>query len=376
MPYHWGLLGQQHPTFSRSWFRSRATFYMAPLTLLALVLLYLDHVTQGDDLAYVSSAGTWLATASSLLLGRWLAVQACARGRPARIETMYVVAALGAGTISSVLLFWLTQLRSIQPIMSGAGTTTTLVCAMLFAWWGGWLDLASHIGQRRALKEAARQREIELYREERNAAELRLSILASQIEPHFLFNTLAGVRSAILSDPLRGVAIIDHLVDYLRSSIPRMRDDVAQRQVPLNAELASIRAYLGVIQCRFPRLDFCVEADPDLHAISIPPLMLISLVENAVKHGIEPKTGPVQIAVVARKVADQGRQWVALRVTDNGIGFGQAHSGSGIGLTNIRERLRQLYADQASLVLSQNDAGGVDAQLTIPIEPPLLEQTA
>ncbi len=368
----WSRRGTQAPLFSAAWLRYRAWSYSLPLALLALVLVGLLAITpdagQGRHFTYIASAGMWLATCTSLLLGRWLGLQVCLRHWPARREASAIVAALTLGTTMSVLLFWLSQVQVLRPTMSPATAVTVGLCALLFIWWGGWRDVIPYLLERRALRDAAHQREIDLLRAERNAAELRLSVLASQIEPHFLFNTLAGVRSAIVSDPPRGVAIIDHLVDYLRSTIPQMRADVGQMHVPLAAELNTVRAYLGVINARMPRLSFTIESEPAWSATPVPPWMLMSLVENAIKHGLEPKPGAGHIAVVLKKIEEQGGASVVLRVSDNGVGFGAADAGNGTGLANIRERLKQLYGDRAVLCLAQNDEGGVDASIMIPIE--------
>jgi LytS/YehU family sensor histidine kinase len=198
---------------------------------------------------------------------------------------------------------------------------------------------------------------------------MQLSILASQVEPHFLFNTLSGVRSAMLSDPARGIVIIDHLVDYLRATIPQLRFDRARTFVSLGSQLAAAQAYLGVIQARLPRLAIRIECPDELRQVAIPPLMLISLVENAVKHGIELKKGPglIQIAAVRRKTERSDE--LEVTVADNGCGFGETTTGSGIGLANIRERLRHLYGGEATLSLRAGEAGGVVASIVLPVRP-------
>jgi CheY-like chemotaxis protein len=162
----------------------------------------------------------------------------------------------------------------------------------------------------------------------------------------FLFNTLAGVRSAIATDPARASEMIDRLVDYLRAAIPRLRSD-GHLQATLGTQIEAVRAYLGLMAARMPRLQWQVDVPADLLEAACPPLMLISLAENAVKHGVERKIGPARITVAAR--APKGR--LALAVRDDGPGFQPTGSGTGIGLANIRERLAQLYPGQADLVL-------------------------
>jgi LytS/YehU family sensor histidine kinase len=240
---------------------------------------------------------------------------------------------------------------------------------LILAWLGGGLDLLAYIRQRRMLREAELVEEVQRYKDERNEVEMQLSILASQVEPHFLFNTLSGVRSAMLSDPARGIVIIDHLVDYLRATIPQLRFDRARTFVSLGSQLAAAQAYLGVIQARLPRLAIRIECPDELRQVAIPPLMLISLVENAVKHGIELKKGPglIQIAAVRRKTERSDE--LEVTVADNGCGFGETTTGSGIGLANIRERLRHLYGGEATLSLRAGEAGGVVASIVLPVRP-------
>jgi sensor histidine kinase YesM len=159
--------------------------------------------------------------------------------------------------------------------------------------------------------------------------------------------------------------MIDRLVDYLRASIPRLRGEGVE-QATLGAQLDIVRTYLGLMAARMPRLRFAVEAPPELLSSPCPPLMLISLVENAVKHGIEPKIGPARIEVGARR-AEDGR--LEVTVADDGAGFGASStSGSGLGLTNIRERLQQMYRGRAALTLKARPEGGVAATLVLPME--------
>jgi LytS/YehU family sensor histidine kinase len=198
----------------------------------------------------------------------------------------------------------------------------------------------------------ARERDLAQAQAQRREAELRLSVLAAQVEPHFLFNTLAGVRSAIATDPARASEMIDRLVDYLRASIPRLRSD-GRVQATVGAQLDIVRAYLGLMAARMPRLQWSVNAPPNCCRRRCPPLMLISLAENAVKHGVERKIGPARVEVRAER-DDQGR--LVLSVPTTGPGFQPTAAGSGLGLANIRERLAQLYPVQAELLLKARPA--------------------
>lgn len=342
----------------------------------------------------------YLGIALNLLGGRWLATQVKKRQWQKKNEMLGIASGLILGIALSLVIVEsadrlvdkkmkktspetkekLHELSKSNEVKMGIVITAEqerdvnianiMLWIVLLSWWGGVLDFRTYLKQRRELEEASIQEKLDQYKNERNQAQMRLSVLASQVEPHFLFNTLSGVRAAMLSDPARGVAIIDHLVDYLRSTIPQMRSDGNLMLSSVDNQFNSVRAYLGVIHMRIPRLSFSVECPPDLMDCAVPPLMLISLVENAVKHGIEPKKGVVHIAVKASKIPmndhTDGEQ-LCLSVEDNGVGFGHSISGSGIGLNNIRERLKHLYAGDASLELSMRDEGGIVARILLPL---------
>ena len=242
-----------------------------------------------------------------------------------------------------------------------------LLALLYMCWLGGVFDMVAFLRQRSHIVDVLQREELKRAQSARNAAELRLSVLAAQIEPHFLFNTLASVRSAIATDPQRAEQIVDHMVGFLRSTIPQMRDDVSSITVNLAGQMQSARSYLALMHERIPRLQFSVDSEPGLEAAQLPPLMLISLVENAVKHGVEPKIGTARIIVQARRVDVGGASHLEVSVSDDGVGFGNATSGGGIGLSNIQERLRTLFGSRASLTLKALPAGGVAAILRLPL---------
>ncbi|MFZ6757659.1 sensor histidine kinase [Undibacterium sp. Ji50W] len=240
------------------------------------------------------------------------------------------------------------------------------VTSSLIIYTGGAVDFWYFFRQKKRMLEVMHQQELQQAQDARREAELRLSVLAAQVEPHFLFNTLAGVRSAILTEPQRATAIVDHLVDYLRATIPQMRNDGSSAQARLKQQLEAANAYLGLMHARIPRLSYSV--DCEVSDAALPPLMLISLVENAVKHGVEPKIGPVHIAIRARRMEQDGTAMLELTVADDGVGFAGSSSGSGIGLANIHERLASTYGERASLVLKARAEGGVAATILLPLE--------
>jgi LytS/YehU family sensor histidine kinase len=218
--------------------------------------------------------------------------------------------------------------------------------------------------ERDGLARVTAERELRESETRRRETELKLSVLAAQVEPHFLFNTLASVRSAIATDPARASEMIDRLVDYLRASIPRLRGD-GSADTTLGSQVEIVQAYLHLMRTRMKRLQISIDVPDDLRDAHFPPLMLISLAENAVKHGVEPKVGSARVGISARRI---GAGLLEVSVADDGVGFGLSESGSGLGLVNIRERLRQLYGERASLALKSRAEGGVEATLALPLE--------
>jgi two-component sensor histidine kinase len=196
---------------------------------------------------------------------------------------------------------------------------------------------------------------------QRLAAETRLKLLESQLEPHMLFNTLANLRALIALDPPRAQDMLDRLIDFLRATLAASR---AQRH-PLAAEFARIADYLALMQVRLgARLRTELALPPELAAVPVPPLLLQPLVENAIQHGIEPHRAGGRITLRARRVG----ALLELTVHDDGAGLGPAaaHAGRGFGTQQVRERLATLYGDGAVLRLEPAAGGGTLATLTLP----------
>lgn len=192
--------------------------------------------------------------------------------------------------------------------------------------------------------------------------EARLSALQAQIEPHFLFNTLATVKRLYETAPEQGREMMTHLTAYLRAALPALRHRLGR----LDEELARVRHYLSLLQMRMgPRLSFELRVDPDLQGAAMPPMAVLTLVENAVKHGLSPLPEGGRIEVVARVGDDQGL-WID--VMDNGRGF-DSQGGSGVGLANTRARLQALYGERATLSLAAGpQQRGVTASLRLPLQ--------
>jgi signal transduction histidine kinase len=188
----------------------------------------------------------------------------------------------------------------------------------------------------------------------------RLAALRSQIEPHFLFNTLATLRWLQRTEPEAGARMLTSFIDYLRRMAPMLECS----EVALGEEIDLMRAYLEVVEMRMGgRLHVAIDVPPHLRRAQVPPLALATLVENAVKHGISPAQYGGEIAILARKVAHQ----LVLSVTDTGVGLNPgSSSGTGIGLSNVCSRLAALYGARGSLQVEANTPTGVRATLTLP----------
>jgi len=187
----------------------------------------------------------------------------------------------------------------------------------------------------------------------------RLQVLQAQIEPHFLFNSLANVRRLLRTDGDAGRAMLVDLMRYLESALPRMRDDSST----LGREAELIRAFLSVHQVRMgTRLQVHIDVPDDLGRRLVPPMMLLTLIENALKHGLSPLPEGGSISIVATEADGK----LLLQVADTGRGL-VAGSGGGIGLANIRARLKAMYGAAASLSLRHNQPRGVVAQIDLPM---------
>ncbi len=221
---------------------------------------------------------------------------------------------------------------------------------------------------RTALALAERKtREAELSDVSRQVTEARLQTLQAQVEPHFLYNTLANVQALNEVDPPAANLMVGHLIQYLRSSLPKMRESTST----VGQELELVRAFLNILQMRMgQRLTFAITAPDDLLAYTFPPMMLPSLVENAIKHGLEPLREGGHIDIVAERIQEGASQCLRVSVRDTGKGLSDAspQTGSGVGLSNVRERLAALYGSSGRFWITSNNPKGVVAVIEVPLQ--------
>jgi sensor histidine kinase YesM len=221
------------------------------------------------------------------------------------------------------------------------------------------LSVVLYLRARRERAEAELEREkLRTERVEREAVLANLRALQAQIEPHFLFNTLANVTSLIDAEPVKARHMLESFVRFLRSSLATTRTE----STTLRAEAELIAAFLEVLQVRMgARLRDSIEVPPELDSFALPPMLLQPVVENAIRHGLEPKMDGGMVTMRARR---EGAH-VVVEVEDTGVGFAATTRG-GVGLSNLRERLRLLYGDRATLEVGDAPGGGAVVRVKLP----------
>jgi type II secretory pathway pseudopilin PulG len=278
--------------------------------------------------------------------------------RPAWVVFLAFIALLIGGAAVGYMAGNLNAGRSITDLdLQKAGKAMAIAVAIGIVLVSFLLGIA-HLRLRETTQRAARlQAEADTERLARQSTQAELKLLQAQVEPHFLFNTLANVRHLVHAGSPDALAMLDHLIHYLRTALPEIRSDSST----LEREANLARAYLEIMRLRMGgALEFSIDVPQPLARAPFPPLMLMTLVENALKHGIAP-VGRGRIAL--RAASGEGR--LRVEVEDDGQGIGGT-IGQGVGLANVRERLRALYGDSARLELSGRDPAGALAAIEVP----------
>ncbi|KQV87612.1 sensor histidine kinase [Pelomonas sp. Root1237] len=259
-------------------------------------------------------------------------------------------------SISCALLGVVVGMWLVDRIWMGNGNTLQLLGS--FGFWRQFLLISVFISVVASFRYRARWRQEML---QARVTEAQLKLLQGQIEPHFLFNTLANVQSLIDFDPARAKQMLERFTDYLRASLGQLRGDTTT----LAQEFAMLDAYLALMQLRMgERLRVRLELPAELNGIELPPLLVQPLVENAIHHGLEPKIAGGEIVVSARREADT----LVIDVDDDGQGLDapKRRGGNGVALDNIRERLKARWGLRATLELQPREGGGTRARICIP----------
>jgi hypothetical protein len=239
-----------------------------------------------------------------------------------------------------------------------SGYASFSIVGALFA---PWVALTALVRQKDALaRHQALALQLARSEFERQALDARLSLLQAQVQPHFLFNTLANIQALVDASSPRASEVLRSLTAYLRAAVPRLKDSSNS----LGRELDLARAYLEIMYMRMPdRLTYSIDADAAVRDVRCPPMTLLPLVENAVRHGIDPGEEGGSIAITATADA----KTCVIRVADTGVGFGQSQPGLGTGLSTLRERLSLIYGDAAQLRVTAGEPYGVVCELQLPV---------
>ena len=281
--------------------------------------------------------------------------------RPLARWALQVIGVAVAMPLTTLPIWVLSSGQSARPFWTSQGELLNFcmmtALALLLAPWGA---LAALVRQKDALaRHQALAFDLERSELERQALDARLQLLKAQVAPHFLFNTLANVQALVDAGSPRAPVVLRSLVAYLRAAVPRL-DDTA---TTLGQEADLVRAYLALMHMRMPdRLAFTVHVDAAALDVRCPPMTLLTLVENAVRHGLDPSEEGGRIDVDVRRVGER----CLVRVADTGGGFQEATSGLGTGLSALRERLALSFAGEARLRLTDNAPHGVVADLDLP----------
>jgi len=279
------------------------------------------------------------------------------------------------------LLFYVALVSVSVPVGIGLGnmlmsrTSPLLVLAQRGVWIyslatavmvAGFMYLVHRSGERRMQAAMATARNNELIASsQRLLAEARLRALQAQIEPHFLYNTLANVVGLIGTQPARAQHMLERFIDYLRASLAASRGDHAT----LASEAALLAAYLDVLAVRMgERLRYRIDVPDELRGFAVAPMLLQPVVENAINHGLEPKVEGGEIVIAARVLGES----VCVEISDTGVGLvdaapGSKKPGGGVGLSNLRERLASLYGGAARVELLENQPCGMTVRLMLPL---------
>jgi two-component sensor histidine kinase len=345
-----------------------AVSFLAFFTLMALMSAAQAYVSQMTwdkpiewSLALRRSFKEWYAYGLMALMALTLAHRTFALRRSLWV-TVHVATALAFALGHVVLISWL--LAGETSVQTGETLTFSYLFKKMSIHYVSincilyWMVIFAHLGWVYYIR--YREREIQAVQLQRELAESRLSALRMELNPHFLFNTLHAVSALIHTNPAAADKVVARLSDVLRLTL----DQSKPQEVPLREEIEFLDKYLAIEQTRFEdRLLVRKEIAPDAASACVPYLILQPLVENAIRHAIEPLEQAGRLVIQAK--VQNGT--VQLTVKDNGEGLKPPSNGrTGIGLANVRSRLRHLYGDAARLDLANGPEGGVEARITLP----------
>jgi hypothetical protein len=378
---------QKYAVFSWPWAWRRTVVFgslgiFAGATFGASHGLFVRDVGEGIIVSLACSAANIILVGAAPMLAAFFRH----RSWPQRVERAAIVGAVICGIVLGVFSDdWAAHIHDQLMAAHGHQSTPTMQSAMdfhmamrrmlevsrdlliLFIASGG-LALPAYFSEKKRWAEHRRRIELEKMSAQKSESDLKLTLLQAQVEPHFLFNTLASVRSLVASDPQRAAQTIDALAQHLRATLPKLRAETGTSRSTLGEQFAICASYLELMKIRLgERLRVELNLPAELRDVPFPPLLLISLVENAIKHGAEPNPGMTHVTLTARAFADGNQQRLEVSVVDDGAGL-TLGMGEGTGLANIRAQLLTRFGSTASFDLSQRAGGGVSTRVVIPLE--------
>ena len=379
---------RRYPVFSLPWLRGRSLVFGSVIALFAVITGFGAGAAVNDwRLALLAGGYMFLCFLFMATAGPALATLVRHRRWPLRRERVGVVLAVLLGIAASYPVDRRASHfieHELQAAMVEEGLTTGkqprvepsvkpavrvvnfIMLGVIYGLFGGGLALRAYFSEHRRWASNQRARELQGLRTAKQQSDLRLGMLQAQVEPHFLFNTLASVRALVRQDPAQAEATLDALVEHLRATIPKLRNGgEALLHSTLGQQLDICSSYLALMKLRTGgRLSHAVEGDPALRARPFPPMLLLTLVENAIKHGIEPQPGPGRVEVRAAVKGDR----LVVSVIDDGAGL-KPGLGGGVGLANVREQLATRYGERAGFSLRGLAGGrGAVAEIAVPLE--------
>jgi hypothetical protein len=374
---------QKYAVFSWPWAWRRSCVF-GIVAVLAGISFGVSHGLWARDVGEGILVSLACTSANLVLVGAGPLIAAFFRHRawPRALERVLIIAAVACGMVlAEWSAHWASDVHDAFMAARGSHSTPSMSpdanvhafvqhalqisrdMLMLFVASGG-LALPAYFTEKRRWAEHWRRVALEKISQEKSEADMKLTVLQAQVEPHFLFNTLASMRSLVTSDPPRAAQTIDALARHLRATLPKIRANTGASRSTLAEQFAICESYLELMKLRLgDRLRVEIELPAALHDAPFPPLLLISLVENAIKHGVEPKPGNTRVTLSARLVQER----LEVRVEDDGAGLALG-MGEGTGLANIRAQLMTSFGTAATFELAARESGGVRAVIVVPHE--------